>query len=253
MRFSAALGILLFATAVPAGAADEPRDNIRDALEKLSPGIQIDEIEPSPVPGIWQVTVGNQVVYMTPDGKYLLQGSIFDTESRTDVTSKAMARLRKAALAQLDESESITFAPESGGIEHEVTVFTDIDCGYCRRLHQQITEYNDHGIAVHYLFFPRAGVGSHSFDKAVSVWCADDRQEALTAAKRGEEPDPRTCDNPVKAQFQLGQEVGVQGTPAIVTESGELLPGYMPPDRLARRLDEMRSADDRVEAIDAGR
>lgn len=241
---TAALLISLIALGLPARAADEDAErNIRAALEKLSPGLQVTDVSASPVPGIYEVTVGTQIVYMTPDGKYLVQGSIFDTESRTDVTAQAMARLRKVALERMDESESIVFAPRQDKIRHNVTVFTDIDCGYCRRMHSQIDDYNEYGIAVHYLFFPRAGTGSHSYDKAVSVWCAEDQQSALTAAKNGEEPEPLTCDNPVRAQFQLGQQVGVQGTPAIVTEDGDMLPGYLPPQVLVQRLDEMAGAD----------
>lgn len=239
--------MLLFAAGLAvtglARAEEDPEARIRAALQELSPGIQISDVAPSPIPGLYEVTVGMQIVYMTPDGNYLLQGSIFDTQSRTDVTSQAKAKLRKAALAEVDESEQITFAPEEGKIRHEVVVFTDIDCGYCRRLHSQIDEYNDYGIAVHYLFFPRAGLNSHSYDKAVSVWCADDQQSALTAAKQGQEPEPRTCENPVKDQFQLGQDVGIQGTPAIIAADGTMLPGYMPPQQLVQRLDQISGAD----------
>lgn len=226
-----------------ANADDEAKSQIRSALESLAPNAQVTSVEESPVPGVFEVTVGTQVLYMTGDGRYLLQGSLFDTETRTDLTARAMARLRKAALSDVDAAEQITFAPADGKVTHEVTVFTDIDCGYCRRLHSQIDEYNEYGIAVNYLFFPRSGPGSHSFEKAVSVWCADDSRTALTEAKQGAEPEPRTCENPVAAQFQLGQDVGIQGTPAIVAEDGTMLPGYMPPQTLVQRLDALAGAD----------
>ena len=122
--------------------------------------------------------------------------------------------------------------PATGAKKHTITVFTDIDCAYCRRLHAQIGEYNNLGIEVNYLFFPRAGVGSHSFEKAVSVWCAADRNSAFTTAKAGEEPAPLDCPNPVERHFQIGKELGVTGTPALVAEDGTLIPGYVPPATL---------------------
>jgi len=122
---------------------------------------------------------------------------------------------------------------------HELMVFTDIDCGYCRKLHAQVDEYNKQGIAIHYLSFPRAGIGSRSYEKAVAVWCADDQQTALTQAKLGTEPDPLQCENPVAEQYQLGIDLGVTGTPALLTSSGQLIPGYVPPEQLRDRLDRL--------------
>lgn len=238
--------IFLFAAAfsvTAVAAEDEAAKKIREALKSLAPNATIESVEPSPVTGLYEVTVGMQVIYMTPDGRYLMQGSLFDTKTRTDVTSQALAKLRKAALEDVDREQAITFAPPDAKTEHEVTIFTDIDCGYCRRMHSQIQEYNDYGIAVHYLFFPRAGVNSHSYEKAVSVWCADDSMQALTEAKQGVEPDPRTCENPVASQFQLGKDLGVQGTPAIIAADGTMLPGYMPPQSLVERLDSLAGAD----------
>lgn len=231
----------VFSTAVTAD--EKAEEQIRSAMENLAPQASVTSIEESPVAGVYEVTLGTQVLYVTADGRYLMQGSLFDIETRTDLTSEAMAKLRKGVLSEEDPAKQITFAPPEDEIAHEVFVFTDIDCGYCRRLHSQIQEYNDYGIAVHYLSFPRAGPGSSSFEKAVSVWCADDRQTALTEAKKGNDPEPRTCENPVASQFQLGQEIGVQGTPAIVAEDGTMLPGYMPPQKLVQRLDALAGAD----------
>lgn len=241
MRIWVFMFAALFSAAVTAG--DQTNKQIREALESLAPQATVKSIEESPVEGVYEVTLGTQVLYMTADGRYLMQGSLFDVKTRTDLTAESMAKLRKAVLSDVDPAEQITFAPPADEITHEVFVFTDIDCGYCRRLHSQIDEYNDYGIAVHYLSFPRAGPDSQSFDKAISVWCADDRQTALTEAKQGKDPKPRTCENPVASQFQLGQEVGVQGTPAIIAEDGTMLPGYMPPQKLVQRLDQMAGAD----------
>jgi thiol:disulfide interchange protein DsbC len=122
-------------------------------------------------------------------------------------------------------------------------VFTDIDCGYCRKLHAQMEEYNANGIAINYMAFPRAGIGSRSYEKAVSVWCADDQQAAMTLAKAGSDPDPKQCDNPIAEQYQLGLSMGVSGTPNMMTQSGQLIPGYVPPEQLRERLEKMASAD----------
>ena len=131
----------------------------------------------------------------------------------------------------------IVFAPE-GKPSYTITVFTDIDCGYCRKLHGEMAGYNAEGIKVQYLFYPRAGEGSPSFAKAVSVWCADDRRTALTDAKAGKSIPDKTCPNPVKEHLELGEKMGVSGTPAIVLENGEMVPGYIPPKRLAAMLKE---------------
>ena len=133
--------------------------------------------------------------------------------------------------------EQISFAPEK--TDYDLLVFTDIDCGYCRKLHNQMEEYNENGIAIHYLAFPRAGIGSASYDKYVSVWCADDQQAAMTLAKNGGENESASCPNPIAEQYDLGRELGVTGTPAIVTTDGMLIPGYVPPAQLRQRLEAM--------------
>jgi thiol:disulfide interchange protein DsbC len=134
----------------------------------------------------------------------------------------------------------VIFAPAEK-TDHTVTVFTDIDCGYCRKLHNEITDYTQNGIKVRYLMFPRAGFNSESYHKAVSVWCAENRQEAMTRAKRGESVTPKKCPNPVQEQAELGQSLGVQGTPSIILENGQMIPGYVPAAQLAQMLDESNS------------
>jgi thiol:disulfide interchange protein DsbC len=187
------------------------------------------------------VQVNGDIVYATADGKFLIQGRLVDMDTREDLTETAKSELRKDLMAQIDPSKQITFAPKDP--KYDLTVFTDVDCGYCRKLHSQIDEYNKEGIAIHYMAFPRAGIGSRSYEKAVSVWCSDDPQEALTQAKLGADPDPAQCDNPVAEQYQLGMELGVTGTPALLTSSGQLIPGYVPPEQLRERLDKMAAAD----------
>lgn len=231
--------LLLALLAASAGAQDKSAA-LRVILAQMVPGQQPDAVEPAPVAGLYQVSYGAQVFYMTEDGRYLLEGSLVDLKERRNLTAEARASGRKAALDALGKDEMIVFGPKKP--KHSVTVFTDIECGYCRKLHKEIDQYVAQGIEVRYLFFPRAGVGSSSYDTAVSVWCAKDRMDALTRAKNGETIPAKTCDNPVADQLALGRELGVSGTPAIVLEDGEMIPGYRPAADLAKVLDEHAAA-----------
>lgn len=213
---------------------------VREAIQKLVPNATIDTIAEAAVPGFYEVGLGGQVVYVSNDGRYLIQGSIYDIENKIDLTEQKRSSARKAALDAVPASKRIIFAPNE--VKHRLTVFTDIDCGYCRRLHQEMADYNSRGIAVEYLFFPRAGLGSESFQKAVNVWCAADKTAAMTRAKAGEELEKKTCDNPIADDYQLGQQIGISGTPALVAEDGTLLPGYMPADQLLMRLDALKQS-----------
>lgn len=224
-----------------AGAEESTYEAIHDSLSGIVPNAENVAIAETPVDGVLEVQVDSEVIYMTADGKYLLQGPLFDLETQTNLTDRTKTRIRKAAMDELSPEEAISFTPDNPA--HEIYVFTDIDCGYCRRLHSQIDQYNEAGIAVNYLMFPRAGNGSKSWNKAVSVWCAEDQQDAITRAKQGSEPEPAQCDNPVKQQYSLGQEMGVTGTPALLTSNGVLIPGYVPPEQLVKRLDRIASAE----------
>lgn len=215
--------------------ADDPFDVVELRIRELAPDAKSIAVSETPIDGILQVQISGDIVYATADGRYLLQGRLVDLETRDDLTEQAKSEIRKGLLTEIDPTKEITFAPENP--EFDLIVFTDIDCGYCRKLHSQIAEYNEQGIAVHYMAFPRAGLGSESYDKAVSVWCAADQQEALTNAKAGNDPEPASCENPVAEQYQLGIELGVSGTPALLTSSGQLIPGYVPPEALRARLE----------------
>lgn len=222
-------------------AEESTYEAVHESLSGIVPNAENVAIAETPIEGVLEVQVDSEVIYMTADGSYLLQGPLFDLKTQTNLTDQTKTRIRKAAMDELDPAQSITFTPDKP--EHEIYVFTDIDCGYCRRLHSQIDQYNAAGIAVHYLMFPRAGDGSKSWDKAVSVWCADDQQTAITRAKEGREPEPAQCDNPVRAQYNLGQKMGVTGTPALLTSNGVLIPGYVPPEQLVQRLDRIASTE----------
>jgi thiol:disulfide interchange protein DsbC len=214
-------------------AADEAA--IRHSMSRLLPDLKVERVEPSPVSGLYEVVIGPRLFYMSADGRYLLQGSVLDLQTHENITESKLDKTRKAALDKVPEDEMIIFSPEHP--KHTISVFTDIDCGYCRKLHQQIGDFMQEGIRVRYLFFPRAGLGSPSYDKAVTVWCSTDRKQALTDAKAGKTLAPLSCDNPVKEQMMLGELMGVTGTPAIVLEDGRLLPGYVPPKRMAMYLE----------------
>ncbi len=218
-------------------AQDKGEAAVKAAIQSLVPGAEVDSIAESTLPNFYEVVLSGQVLYVSSDGKYLLQGSVYDVSTRTDLTENSRAKLRIDGLKEAGPERRIIYGPENP--KYRLTVFTDIDCGYCRRMHQQMDEYNQLGIAIEYLFFPRAGVGSDSFDKAVSVWCSDDRQKALTDAKAGVALDKKQCRNPIEADYELGGRIGVTGTPAVYTESGIQLGGYVPPDQLLQRLQQL--------------
>ena len=224
-------------SAVPAPAATPFKQPDLTRLQTALSGAKPDSIAPTAIPGLYEVVLGGQVLYLSEDGRFAVQGDIVDLGSRANLTDERRGELRGKAIEAVGENNMVVFAPE-GPVKHTVTVFTDIDCGYCRKMHSQIADYNKAGIKIRYLWFPREGVGSEAFDKAVAVSCADNRQEAMTRAKRGEKVESKPCDNPVQAQYELGQKLGVRGTPSMILESGEMLPGYVPPTQLAQMLAE---------------
>ncbi len=221
--------------------AAESYDKIKArAVEQM--GKEPTSIKPSPVKDLYEVTVGPQIFYMTVDGKYVFSGDIIDLDSKQNITDEKRDLVRLAALDAFGEKNMIVFGPKVP--KHTITVFTDIDCGYCRKMHNEMAEYNKLGIKVRYLAFPRAGIGSESYNKAVSVWCADDRPKAMTTAKQGGNLPSKTCENPVAAEYALGQELGVNGTPALVLENGKIYPGYAPAKQLFDILEKVKPAKD---------
>ena len=204
-------------------------------LQAALNGEKPDSVPPAVIPGLYEIVLGGQVLYLSEDGRYAIQGDILDLGSRDNLTENRRSAMRGEAIAAIGENNMVVFAPE-GPVKYTVTVFTDIDCGYCRKMHSQIAAYNKEGIKIRYLWFPREGIGSEAYNKAVAVWCADDRQDALTKAKRGENIERKTCDNPVQTEYELGQKLGVRGTPSMILESGEMIPGYVPPTQLAQML-----------------
>jgi thiol:disulfide interchange protein DsbC len=233
---------LAFAAVFASAQAAEPPANAtaRQALHDIVPQAKVDTVEPAPLPGFRQVIVGSQLVYVSDDGKYMLQGTLYDTGSKRDLTGARLAIDHKRKVDAVPLSKRIVFAPEKP--KYKVVVFTDLDCGYCRKLHSQIAQYNKLGIEVDYLFFPRSGLNSPSYDKAVSVWCAKDRKATFTAAKAGVAPKPAKCDNPVAEEYKLGAQVGVDGTPTIFAPDGTKIGGYLSPTEMLGKLENMGKA-----------
>lgn len=224
--------LLILLTNATIAIADEAA--VKKALAKFMPSEQIDRVKPSEINGLYEVVSGSNIFYASEDGKYLIQGQLFDAEAKKNLTETKLAGVRKVALEKVGEQNMILF--KSPAQKYTVTVFTDIDCGYCRKLHSEIDQYLAQGITVRYLFYPRAGKGSDSYSKAISVWCSSDRNKALTAAKKGDLPETKQCDNPIDEHMQLAESFGVNGTPMIITQAGNILPGYVPAPQLAKVL-----------------
>ena len=220
------------------GVAGAPAPVI-DAIRKLAPQAEIQAVDKTPLPGLYQVVASGQVVYVSGDGRYMLQGNAYDLKTHDDLSDARMDQLRRDALAKIPASQMLRFAPSKP--KYTVTVFTDVDCPYCREFHSHIAEYNKAGIAVDYLFWPRTGLHTPSAAKAVSVWCAADRKAAFTRAKLGVDPKPATCANPVARDFELGLDLGVDGTPTIVAGNGAVIGGYADPQELLERLREVHA------------
>jgi thiol:disulfide interchange protein DsbC len=190
---------------------------------------------PTPVPGVLEVRRGADIVYMSLDGKYVFTGDLYQIAGRNNLTEARRRELRTELINAVPESQMLIFSPREP--KYTVTVFTDVDCGYCRQLHRQIADYNRLGVRVRYLFFPRTGPNTESWHKAEQVWCSADRKAALTRAKLGEKLDAKPCGaTPVAQQYALGQTLGIEGTPGIYAANGALLGGYLSPDALVAAL-----------------
>lgn len=219
------------AVSAPAGKAD-PRVEI---VKKVG-GIKLEDVRMSPVSGIYEVTRDAEISYLSSDGRYAILGDMIDLDSDDNISETRRRGVRARMIDTVPESEMLVFAPKEPA-KYTITVFTDIDCGYCRRLHSQIAEYNRLGIRVRYMFFPRTGPDTESWHKAESVWCASNRNEALTRAKNGEPINSPKCPaDIIKRDYELGQKLAVEGTPAIFLSSGEMLGGYLPPGQLVKYL-----------------
>jgi thiol:disulfide interchange protein DsbC len=220
--------------AAPPAAGATAVDPAIAAVSTRIAGSRPEEFRTTPVPGIFEYRHGAEIIYVTQDGRYAFTGDLFSMGDRVNITEARRKELRLKLLAEVPESSMVIFAAAQP--KYTITVFTDIDCGYCRKLHSQIAEYNRLGITVRYLAFPRDGPGTESWAKAQQVWCSPDRKTALTRAKLGEALHVARCDDPVAREYALGRSLGISGTPGIFTSSGDMLPGYLPPEELIGEL-----------------
>jgi thiol:disulfide interchange protein DsbC len=222
--------------------ADPHATDPRAALVKLLPaGSKLEDLKPSPIPGIYEFTQGAEVSYITSDGKYYLDGSVYDMATRANLTEVLRSRARLGLISAVPESDMVIFSPKNP--LYTITVFTDVDCQYCRKLHSDMQELNRLGVRVRYMFYPRTGPNTESWRKAEVVWCSADRNDALTRAKAGAQLDMnKTCPTPVAREYELGQNIGLRGTPGIVTESGDFISGYMPPKELLQAIKQLQVA-----------
>ena len=233
MRIIALVMTLISGLAV----AETPEDRVRAGLATLNDRVAIMEVREIGS-GLFQVVLASgERLYTVEDGRFLLTGDLYEVSENEIVNLTEMQRNgeRLAAIEALNPDDIISFAP-TGETKKVVYAFTDIDCGYCRKLHDEIQDYTDLGIEIRYLAFPRAGVGSASFQKYVSAFCAADNKQSLTDAKAGREIPTLNCENPVAAQYELGRMLGVSGTPSLILDSGQMVPGYVPAADLARQL-----------------
>ncbi len=234
-----ALALASFAQAADAPVDPKQADVLRTAIQKGRPGMPVGEIRHAAVPGMYEVDLaGKDTVLMSADGQYLISGTVYRIEENrfVNVQDERMKPIRAAKLAAVKKSDMVVFSPK-GPVKAYVDVFTDIDCGFCRKLHKEVPALNAMGIEVRYMAFPRAGVPSPSADKLATVWCADDRLDVMTKMKNGTAVPTKTCEkNPIAAQYKLGNELGVNGTPALFKPDGSMLPGYMPAAELAAEL-----------------
>lgn len=214
-------------------ASEADIKQLKQALPNVLPAAANAEITASPVAGLYQVVAGGQVLYMTKDAAFVLDGDLYNMQTRTNLTEKARGAIRLDALNELGESNMIVYQPK-GEVKHTITVFTDIYCPYCVRLHNEVEQYQNNGVKVRYIFAPFKG--PKSVETSVSVWCAKDQNRALSMAKAGEDIEQKSCDNPVKKHQALVAALGIRGTPAIMLENGQLMPGYVPAAKLIEQL-----------------
>lgn len=237
----AVIAVGLFSTLTCAAENSDELEKVRLKVSSMFEEIGPEDVQPSPLDGWYMVRKGAIIAYISGDGRYLMQGDMIDLDLQINVTDMARNAARVDMLAAIPDENKIRFTPKN--VRYTVTVFTDIDCTYCRKLHSQINDYLAEGIEIKYLLYPRNGPASPSWVKAEQVWCADDRGEALTLAKVDKSFETHECDSSmVSTHYSLGRDIGLTGTPAIVTEDGTLMPGYLPPDRLLAQLEASKLA-----------
>jgi len=214
------------------GLSKGPLEAIESRVAEILPGLTLTSIADTPLDGLYELVVDGQIYYVDERADYLIDGSLIELASRTNLTENRLGGIQSALIEEIGEDNMLIYEPEEAA-DRSITVFTDISCGFCRRLHEDIDQLLDDGVRVRYLLFPRAGIGSQGHKDLESVWCADDPQAAMTAAKAGSAIEAATCENPIESHVALAERVGLRGTPLIYLDTGERVPGYREPKELA--------------------
>jgi len=235
-RLLAALSLLFLAVSVHAADTDPQLEQARAKVAEMIDFIDPEDVNPSPIDGWYTIQKGMFLAYASADGRYVLMGDLFDVATKVNLSEQTRSNSRRELVSALTDDEAIMFSPAE--VRHSVTVFTDVDCTYCRKLHSEIDEYLSHGIAVRYVLYPRNGPASRAWSTSEDVLCSRDRGQALTAAKLDREFQTSKCDaSMLTRHYALGQDIDLNGTPAIVLEDGTLIEGYLPPAALNMRLE----------------
>ncbi len=209
--------------------------NLTLLKERVGGAAEIKGVKPSVIDGLFEVQVGGQIIYLTTDGEKVISGDIYDLKNKKSITEIASNKLRKAALATVADADKIIYKAKNE--KYKVTIFTDVSCPYCTKIHHAVPKFNDLGITVEYLAFPRAGIGSRTAKQMQNVWCAENRTVALDKAKLNDDFPSKSCEgNQVAQHYKLGEEIGIQATPTVVLSDGEVLPGYIKPNELIKYL-----------------
>ncbi|RKR04515.1 thiol:disulfide interchange protein DsbC [Kushneria sinocarnis] len=231
--------------AADSGGAPSP-DALADKLVVDGRPMPVQSVGSTPMAGIYEVQLDSgETFYTDRSGEYLLVGSLYHNNGKrlVNLTEQAQNQQRHEAVSAIPDSETVVFRP-AGEVRAVLTVFTDTTCPYCQKLHHEVPELNRRGIEVRYLAFPRAGLQGEGARELRRVWCSDNRSEAFTAAIDGDTGQgSASCDSPVAKQYRLGQQLGIQGTPAIIFPDGRMVPGYLPVDRLIGMIDQQQQAD----------
>ena len=222
----------------PVYAEDKDLELAKKNIVKNFKGVNPQNIFPSPIPGLYEVAKPPRFFYVSADGRYVIDGDLIEISTKNNISQGPRNKSVAVAMNAMDEDSMIIFGDKS--MKHTVTVFTDIDCGYCRKLHHEIKKYNELGIRIRYMAYPRAGIGSPSFKKIEDVWCSKDRKKAMTQAKNGQAVKSIKCKSPVTGHLSLVYMMELSGTPALVLENGQIVPGYIPAARLSEALNQMK-------------
>jgi thiol:disulfide interchange protein DsbC len=227
-------GLLCLMFSIPVLAGEQEMKRVKAELVRSFPELSAATVKPAPVSGLYEIEFDTKIFYATEDGKYLFMGDLVDMGKHTNLTEARRATIRVQMLDQLGEENMLVIGPAKP--KRTLTVFTDVDCPYCAKFHLDVPTLNQHGVKVRYLFYPRTGLNTVSYQRAVAVWCADDRVKAIGIAKAGGKLDMKTCPNPVEKDYRLGERLEVGGTPTIFFDDGKMIPGYVPAPRLLGML-----------------